>query len=240
MDLKEVLIDLLERGFAEQDTLIAKLTPAERSAEGTLQQWSPRDMVAHVTEWNRRLYERMSHPELEKKDVMPPEDVDKVNADIFEQYRKTTWQEITTLSQGLCAKYHQYVQSCSESDLCDSQRFVWSDGKPVWRWILGNTSIHPLGHYSQFYAQRGDKAYANQLLETASSLLLPVSDTKEWRAMIIYNLACFYSIVDDKVKAINQLTEALRLDPTLTEWSKKDPDLIPLRDEPAYKALYSD
>jgi len=39
--------------------------------------------------------------------------------------------------------------------------------------------------------------------------------------------------------AIAQLGEALRLNPDLTEWSKQDPDFASIREEPAYRSLYS-
>jgi hypothetical protein len=42
----------------------------------------------------------------------------------------------------------------------------------------------------------------------------------------------------DKQKAINELRQALRLRPDLTEWSQQDPDFEPIRDEAGYKAIY--
>jgi hypothetical protein len=55
-----------------------------------------------------------------------------------------------------------------------------------------------------------------------------------------YNLACHYALSGQKERAISGLREALTLNPDLTEWSKQDPDFVPLRQEAGYQALYSE
>ncbi len=56
----------------------------------------------------------------------------------------------------------------------------------------------------------------------------------------IYNQACFYTVNGWPEKALPLLPEALRLRPTLIEWSKHDSDLNALRTAPAFKALFQD
>ena len=41
-----------------------------------------------------------------------------------------------------------------------------------------------------------------------------------------------------KEEALSELTQALALTPQLVDWSKQDPDLNSLHDEPAFNALY--
>ncbi len=53
-----------------------------------------------------------------------------------------------------------------------------------------------------------------------------------------YNLACQYSLLGTTAEAIRELQEALTLNPGLTDWSKQDPDLDAIRDEPEYQAIY--
>ena len=53
-----------------------------------------------------------------------------------------------------------------------------------------------------------------------------------------YNLACFYALTGQIDLALPELREALKLRPSLLEWSKQDPDLAVLRAEPMYQALY--
>jgi hypothetical protein len=55
-----------------------------------------------------------------------------------------------------------------------------------------------------------------------------------------YNMACMYSLSGNLNAAVEELRHALQLRPDLTEWSKQDPDLNPLRDRDDFKALYSD
>jgi hypothetical protein len=45
-------------------------------------------------------------------------------------------------------------------------------------------------------------------------------------------------VIGEKEKAIERLKQALDLNPELTEWSKEDPDLASIREEPECLALY--
>src|SRR5262245_57145911 len=47
------LLTLLIRGHADQDTLLARLSPEERAARGELYAWSPKDHVAHNNFWRQ-------------------------------------------------------------------------------------------------------------------------------------------------------------------------------------------
>ena len=59
--------------------------------------------------------------------------------------------------------------------------------------------------------------------------------------------ALFYAMRGLKVKGIDtnhllieELKKGLRLNPSLTDWSKEDTDLDSLREEPDYQAIYAD
>jgi hypothetical protein len=45
-------------------------------------------------------------------------------------------------------------------------------------------------------------------------------------------------LLGDKETAINELREALKLNPGLKEWSQQDPAFQPIRGKAGYKALY--
>ena len=68
--------------------------------------------------------------------------------------------------------------------------------------------------------------------------LTSLDDGPDWQGTIRYNNACSFSLLGDKETAINELREALKLNPGLTEWSRQDPDFEPIRGEAGYKTLY--
>jgi hypothetical protein len=80
-----------------------------------------------------------------------------------------------------------------------------------------------------------DKAAQLQETYTAKLLSFPT-----WKANAWYNLACFYSLNGKKDEAIKNLELAFKEKPELKEWSKKDTDIDPLRDEWQYQKLISE
>jgi tetratricopeptide (TPR) repeat protein len=91
-----------------------------------------------------------------------------------------------------------------------------------------------LDHLSSYYLKEGryDKAEKLQEEYTAKLISFPT-----WKANAFYNLACFYSLNGKKEKALNNLELAFMERPDLKEWSKKDTDIDPIRNEVAYKDL---
>ena len=83
MDAKTQLLKLLERASLEEQKLIKSLSEKERLAVGTLEQWSAKDMIAHVAAWKEEMAQRLTDT---KTDTLPDamEEIDKINAEIFE------------------------------------------------------------------------------------------------------------------------------------------------------------
>jgi hypothetical protein len=71
-----------------------------------------------------------------------------------------------------------------------------------------------------------------------TSQLASLDDSPEWQGTIRYNNACSLSLLGEKEMAIDELREALRLNPGLKEWSRQDTDFEPIRGEAGYQALY--
>ncbi|MBI2620361.1 MAG: protein kinase [Ignavibacteriales bacterium] len=55
--------------------------------------------------------------------------------------------------------------------------------------------------------------------------------------LMMYNAACFYAQLGEKAAALETLKRALRSGFEYYDWIKRDSDLEPLRDDPAYKEL---
>ncbi len=55
-----------------------------------------------------------------------------------------------------------------------------------------------------------------------------------------YNIATYYSLMNNRDAAFGALEKAVRLFPDLREWAKKDPDFKSLREDPRFVALVGD
>jgi tetratricopeptide (TPR) repeat protein len=76
--------------------------------------------------------------------------------------------------------------------------------------------------------------------EEAAKLARELDESEDWQGLLQYNLTCHYALIGETERAIERLGEALKLNPELTEWSKEDPDLASIREEPACLALYAE
>jgi Flp pilus assembly protein TadD len=54
---------------------------------------------------------------------------------------------------------------------------------------------------------------------------------------MLYNAACMYAALGESSRAIDTLRQAVEAGYTNVGWMQNDPDLIPLRDDPAYVDL---
>jgi len=88
--------------------------------------------------------------------------------------------------------------------------------------------------------QRGDREAAVQLQEALLAVARGAQLPPETIGVVLYNEACFFAINGWPEKALSLLPEALRVRPTLVEWSKHDSDLDSLRADPRFQALYDD
>jgi hypothetical protein len=55
--------------------------------------------------------------------------------------------------------------------------------------------------------------------------------------VMMYNLACLYSLLDEKDEAVHWLSESIRYGRRDFEWMKRDPELANIRKHPGYQAL---
>jgi hypothetical protein len=238
MGTKEKVLDLIEHTYQEKHAFMQSLTDAQRALVGTSQQWSAKDILAHVVVWQERV---IDNHQAALRGVTPPtyDDFNHENELIFQAHRDDSWDDMRHKVENVHHKQVAWLQAMTEDDLTNPACFPWLNNRPLWGRVIGNSVIHPLLHFAEFYANHGQRDYATQLQESLVAPLLALSDSPAWRASTLYNLACYYSLAGLKDKAIAQLAEALPLDPNLIEWSKQDTDLNALRDDPAYQALYA-
>lgn len=119
------------------------------------------------------------------------------------------------------------VGSCTEADLEKpnphfSERTL-ADGSP---------GDHLGAHLMWVYLEAGDIAAAESIQRWARDLSKRTQTDVSSRAIADYNLACFYSRIGQPDEALPLLRAGLDGNPGLKEWSHKDPDLDPIRDDP--------
>ncbi len=240
MELESKLIELIERAFQEEQILVDKLSEDERSVVGEPDCWSVKDVIVHLAGWKTRLAKNLAAAASGGTPVQY-EDFEAVNAQEFEENRDRPWPEVMEMASEAHRLLVEQVEARDEDELRGTETLPWQGDRPLWRYIAGTGYTHAMTmHLGPIYVERGEKEYATKMQEEAAKLAVELDVNKDWQGVVQYNLACHYASIGETAKAIESVGQALELSPALVEWSKQDPDLAPIREEPGYQALYSE
>jgi tetratricopeptide (TPR) repeat protein len=234
--MKRELTELLQKGHQVEREFIATLADQERNADGTFESWSAKDCIAHNSYWRKHHAEDVLAVLAGKTRTQP--DDDQINEEVYSRYKDQSWEDVDSLVDTGLKRMGEAIALISEDDLQRDDFYPWEQGVPLWREIVGNIYTHPVIHLAEWHIKRGNPARAAEMYQEMTRQLISLDDGPAWQGTIRYNNACSFSLLGDKETAINELREALKLNPGLTEWSRQDPDFEPIRGEVGYQTLY--
>jgi tetratricopeptide (TPR) repeat protein len=238
MDVRPKLIKLLEQTRAEEEAFVAQLTAPERERVGKVNDWSAKDLIAHLAGWKLRMADKMAALG-RGGTTAETEEVDAENALIWSEYSDRSWEEVVQASSLGHRRLIEGLNAMLVDDLHDADRFESQKGQPVWRIVASTGCTHPMMHLAEAHMKRGQGARARAMMESLSEGLERLDDSPRWVGVVRYNLACYLALAGEKNKAIELLSEALRLHPGLIEWSRQDTDLASLHGMPGFERLYA-
>lgn len=235
--IKAELIDLLKHARADELEFIASLNDADRSAIGTIDQWAPKDLIAHFTFWRTIMLKRLIAAQAGETPPNPSAYLE-WNDRAFEENRHRPWSEILDDSQHAFVDLIAKVQEMTDDQLTDPNRYEWRKGEPLWTNVRGNSYDHPETHLSQAYYARGNKARAIDMQRALMDNVIRLDPSPRARGTAIYNFGCVLALYGEHAQAIDMVHQSFSLRPDLVEWSKQDSDMESLRSLPKFQALY--
>lgn len=239
---KSTILELLRFAHQQERELMSTLSEVERSVSGTADQWSAKDFLVNIMTWKELQTQKLTAA---VRGETPPEwrDMQVVNAinnRAIEKHRAVPFQDVQAEAERIFTAFMAQVESMSEDELGDPARYEWSNGDALWQETLGNGLWHPFSQMVALSMQRGQRETAAQLRETLLAAARHAELPGEAIGAVLYNSACFYATNGWPEKALSLLPEALRVRPTLVEWSKHDSDLDSLRADPRFQAFYEE
>ena len=160
---------------------------------------------------------------------------DQVNDGVLIEHMEQPFSEALIELERSFKKSAEILESFSSDELNDKEKFEYLNGGTFIDNALGTLGWHVAHHISDFYVKNDQIEKAIALQEKYTKKL---RDLPAWEANAIYNLACFFTLIGEKEKAIINLETAFIARPDLIEWSKKDNDLDALREDKDFKALF--
>ena len=237
MSLKEQLVRILEQSKETESAFIASLSEKQHSAEGRFEEWCAKDNVAHFAYWKG---ERAAYlAALARGDEPPagPPNYEQANRACFERYCECSWEKVQAFADQAHAALAEAVRALNEESLAAPHPGPLD--RPLWHQVVGTAYSHPLIHMAEYYTGHGKQEKAGQLWPRWGELVSPLDRSPDWQGLVHYNKACGLALSGNPDQALAELRLALEMRPSLTTWSKQDPDLATLSDMPEFRELYA-
>lgn len=219
--MKETLLQAMRETSDKERELEALCVDAPADPAG---RWTPKDHLAHLAGARER-HARVIEAVVTAGAIPPrPENLSDV---IYESTKDLPLADVIVQARGSWDLFFSAVESCTEADLEKPNPHF-----PARTLADGSPGDHLGAHLMWVYLEAGDIAGAESIQRWARDLSMRTQTDARSRAIADYNLACFYSRVGQPDEALPLLRAGIEGDPGLKEWSHKDPDLDPIRDDP--------
>jgi tetratricopeptide (TPR) repeat protein len=236
VDMKTRIQSLIQTAVEEQRCLYDRLTEEERTRVGTAETWPAKDVIAHSASWTNQMVHNLQGIS-QGRGPCAPEDLDRVNVEIYEKHRDQSWEEVLAYAESALEALSEWVDRL-EGDFDKVGLFPFLPEWPLWRMLVWYGYTHSVRHLVDYSRAQGDEERVAELNESMAAELGGLVDHPDWQGLIRYNLACHYSLAGQKSEALAALREALTLNPGLVAWSGQDPDFEPIRADPAYALIH--
>lgn len=231
---KKEMLDLFKSMRSELAGIVDGLTEAQMQERGSMQKWGVKDTLVHLAFWGDHFNRQLEAAREDKKVPEAGEYYEILNDGVLLRNMDKPFEDARRDEEAVFDKTISLLEAESPDDLLDPNKYAYMDERTLLDRALGIECYHVAAHISDYYLKEGQYDKAAQLQEGYTTKLLAFPT---WKANAYYNLACFYSLNGRKDKALSNLELAFKERPDLKEWSKKDTDIDPLRQEEGYQVL---
>jgi hypothetical protein len=149
-DERENLLEAID-GLSDEDL-------SEPSLDGSR---SVKDILIHISAWEAELIKLLWQAKQGQQPTtihFSQVDVDAANQAWFEAYHDRPLERVLGDFAAVRKQTTKRVESLSEDDLTNPQRFPWLNGRPLAEWIAGDSFEHDAEHAAQIKAWRAKRA----------------------------------------------------------------------------------
>jgi hypothetical protein len=126
--------------------LLASMTPAQLQASAG-GEWSPKDVVAHLAEWERMLFAWLEASQRGEKPAVPAEGYSwaklaQLNDRIYRQFRVRPLEAVLADWRATSQQLIELVETTSEEDLFTKGRYAWTGRATLADYVRGCGADH--------------------------------------------------------------------------------------------------
>ena len=146
MDRRE-LLGAIETGRARLEEALTRY-PDGAMLERIDEEWTRKDVVAHVEAWERRVVDLA---ESLHAGAIPTghTETDELNARFYADNRDRSLEDVRSGERAAYAAMIAEIARLSDEELFDGSHFAWTEGDPLAAWFRGNGDEHYDEHLEQ-------------------------------------------------------------------------------------------
>ncbi len=132
--------ELLEKKFS-------KLMPKQMVWPGSMDDWSVKDILAHVVDWEQRFIEWYKAGQKGEIPETPApgftwRELPKLNQEGFEQHKNDTLEDVLERYEKSYLEILELVKGMKEQEIFETRYYEWTGNSSLLTWIAANTSSH--------------------------------------------------------------------------------------------------
>jgi hypothetical protein len=144
---KAQLIEAGQKEYAALEKLIAPLTPGQMTRPPAPDEWSIKDVLAHLHEWQQMFFRWYDAGLRGEKPAVPAEgykwsQLPALNRHIYETYRDLPLAEVLRLFRESHKQTMELIASLREEDLLTPGRWPWMNQNPLIAYLNANAGSH--------------------------------------------------------------------------------------------------
>jgi len=157
MDDKSQMMKILKKEFDNWEELLASLDEAQITARQLPDNWSIKDVMAHLMAWQQLSIARLEAALHDREPVLPawPEELDlepdgephDLNAWIYETYRDQPWSSVYRAWRTGFLRFLELGEAIPEKDLLEPGKYTWLEDDPLMAVLHGSYEHHHQDHF---------------------------------------------------------------------------------------------
>jgi hypothetical protein len=148
---KTKILDLTRSEREILEATLDQLSEAQMTQPGVENDWSVKDILAHITDWEKRMMQWIEESLQGQTPEQPApgmtwDDLNKLNEQTYLANKDRPLNEVLVDFHDSYQQSLKVIEALTEEDLLDPNRFEWREGRPLWYTIAANTWEHYQEH----------------------------------------------------------------------------------------------
>jgi hypothetical protein len=144
---KKELLESIQTTRELLDKKFSKLTPKQMVWPGSMDDWSVKDILAHLVDWEQRFIKWYKAGQKGEIPETPApgftwRELPNLNQEGFEQHKNETLETVLERYEKSYLEIFELVESMQEQEIFEAKYYPWTGDSSLLPWIAANTSSH--------------------------------------------------------------------------------------------------